>query len=188
MIVAAPLIVGSIFVIKNVAITPKISVKIDSVSATEDKEIIPDAVSGLIPFIKQRLPSWLKAVISIIISIIFLNYIYKYTGLNEGNNIKSILLSNLVLVKLFFILGSISSSIMIGYYILNIYFFIMFSREKINRNIYLPQFILDWLKFIQKISKYENKGLYIEFYFRLILVYIFILLLTLFTLNNLAIL
>jgi hypothetical protein len=69
------------------------------------------------------------------------------------------------------------------YYILNIFLFIKFSnknpiaaevQDSLN---YLPQFIKDcWrsLKFIEKMSKYEDKGYYIEFYLRLIIVYLLI--------------
>ena len=41
----------------------------------------------------------------------------------------------------------------------------MFSKNKFTMPIYLPQFILDWLKFIREISKSEKKGIFIEFYF-----------------------
>ena len=91
-------------------------------------------------------------------------------------------ISKLKLVKLFFFLGSISSFILICYYIINIYLYIMFSQEKLNIFIYLPSFILGWVKNIQEISKEENKSFYIEFYLRLIFVYMFILFLCLYIL------
>ena len=58
----------------------------------------------------------------------------------------------------------------------------MFSQEKLNISIYLPSFILGWVKNIQEISKEENKSFYIEFYLRLIFVYMFILFLCLYIL------
>ena len=71
---------------------------------------------------------------------------------------------------------------MICYYILNIFLFINFSKiknpvadkEVQNRLNYLPPFIQDWVKFIEKMSKYEDNGYYLEFYLRLIIVYLLI--------------
>jgi hypothetical protein len=97
-----------------------------------------------------------------------------------GGFITSILLNNIIFMKLFFVLGSISSFIMSFYYILNIFLFIKFSNKKPvtaevqDRLNYLPQFIKDWVKFIEKMSKYEDKEYYIEFYLRLIVLYLLI--------------
>lgn len=118
-------------------------------------------------------------------------------------------------MRLFFVLGSISSFLMVCYYILNIYLFINFSNKNIvaskpsngeasckaasrelasllqlyscseaavtaaakllqDRLNYLPKFIQDWVKFIEEMSKYEDKGYYIEFYLRLIIVYLLV--------------
>lgn len=121
-----------------------------------------------------------------IISLICLKILVKHIGLNESNNIISNLLSNFLLIKRFFILGTISSIIMIIYYILSLYLFLMFSKENFSIPNYYPKFILNWLKFIHKISKATNKNLFIELYLRLKLVYLFLLvlvLLTLFVLN-----
>ena len=52
--------------------------------------------------------------------------------------------------------------------------------------IHLPQFILNWISFIKKISQFKEKGLYVEVYFRHILIYFFLLLLCLFMLDFLA--
>lgn len=149
------------------------------------------AIGCLIPLLRRnnkKLPPLrgLKPVILFIISFICLNFMSRNTGVQStGDIIESILLYR-VLVKLFFILGSISSFILIAYYAITIYLFILFSKNKISVPIYYPQFILDWLKSIQHMSKYAAmRGLYIEFYFRLILVYLFILLLTLFILSQL---
>jgi hypothetical protein len=98
-----------------------------------------------------------------------------------GGFITSILLNNINFMKLFFVLAAISSFIMSFYYILNIFLFIKFSNknpvaaEVLNRLNYLPQFIKDWVKFIEKMGKYEDNGYYIEFYLRLIVVYLLIL-------------
>ena len=51
----------------------------------------------------------------------------------------------------------------------------MFSKEKISMPVHLPQFLLNWLKIIQILSQVEQKGIYIEFYFKNILIYLFIL-------------
>ena len=50
----------------------------------------------------------------------------------------------------------------------------MFSKGKISMPIHLPEFILDWLRFIQKISQHENKGVFIDVYFRNIIIYIIV--------------
>jgi hypothetical protein len=92
-------------------------------------------------------------------------------------------------MKLFFVLAAvaaISSFTMIFYYILNIFIFIKFSFRYNNKNPvasldrlnYLPQFIKDWVKLIEKMSKYEDNGYFIEFYLRLIIVYLLIFLMS----------
>ena len=98
-----------------------------------------------------------------------------------GGFITSMLLNNIIFMKLFFVLGSISSFITILYYILNIFLFIKFSNNKNpvtaevqDRLNYLPQFIKDWVKLIEKMSKYEEKGYFIEFYLRMIVLYLLI--------------
>ena len=79
-------------------------------------------LSSLIPILggfSKKVPGWLKSVILLIFSIIFVKYIYKYTGLSSSTVL--MVISKLKLVKLFFFLGSISSFILICYYIINIY-------------------------------------------------------------------
>ena len=191
MIIGAPLIVASLYSMKQVAFPNKIVINSESVSSSggvaglnTKQEITKNpGFSSLIPILggfSKKIPGWLKSVILLIFSIIFVKYIYKYTGLSSSTVL--IVISKLKLVKLFFFLGSISSFILICYYIISIYLYIMFSQEKLNIFIYLPSFILGWVKNIQEISKEENKSFYIEFYLRLIFVYMFILFLCLYIL------
>jgi hypothetical protein len=194
MILGAPLIVGSLYAIKQVSFPAQINVELVSkdtssviTSSTGAEKINDEGLIrgiGLISLIKNKLPNWLKYILLIIISFISLYYISKLEGLiSEGGgfNINSILLNNIIFMKLFFVLGSISSFIMSFYYILNIFLFIKFSKNKNpvaaevqDRLNYLPQFIKDWVKFIEKMSKYEDNGYYIEFYLRLIVLYLLI--------------
>jgi len=148
----------------------------------------------------KKLPNWLKYILLItslassvrysslaLAAVISLIYNSKFEDLissqaGGGFNINSILLNNIIFMKLFFVLGSISSFLMSFYYILNIFLFINFSKNKNpvadkevqNRLNYLPPFIQDWVKFIEKMSKYEDNGYYLEFYLRLIIVYLLI--------------
>ena len=139
----------------------------------------------------KKMLDWLKYILAlaiITISFIFLYKISKFEGLiSEGGgfNINSILLNNIIFMKLFFVLGSISSFIISLFYIINIFLFIKFSQNKNtvpagakplvqDRLNYLPQFIKVWVKFIEKMSKYEDKGYFIEFYLRLIILYLLI--------------
>jgi len=50
----------------------------------------------------------------------------------------------------------------------------MYSKDKLSIPIYFPQFLLDWLNLINAISKNDYKGLFIEFYFKHILIYFII--------------
>ena len=189
MIIGAPLIVASLYTMKQVAFPTKIIINSESVSSSGGVAGAPQEItknpglSSLIPILggfSKKVPGWLKSVILLIFSIIFVKYIFIYTGLSSSTVL--MVISKLKLVKLFFFLGSISSFILICYYIINIYLYIMFSQEKLNISIYLPSFILGWVKNIQEISKEENKSFYIEFYLRLIFVYMFILFLCLYIL------
>ena|ERR1700742_5355683 len=132
----------------------------------------------------KKMPDWLKNILLIIISFISLYKISKFEDLISSQaggefNINSIILNNISYVKSFFVLGSISSFFMIFYYILNIFLVIRFSQNKNpvevqKRLSYLPQFIQDWVKPIEKMSKCEDNGYFIEFYLRLIIVYLLI--------------
>lgn len=169
----------------NAALKPKIVVNVNSDSIPQDSTPIPqDSTEGKgsiissssMFFFTKKIPSWLKTTLLVFIGTICITYTLKYFGFySEGKfNLISNLLSNplaIKLIKIYFILGSISSIIMICYYILNLYLFIMFSKGKISMPIHLPQFILNWLKFIQEVSQFEEKGVFIDVYFRNILVY-----------------
>lgn len=58
----------------------------------------------------------------------------------------------------------------------------MFSKNKINIPLHLPLSLINWLNFIKNISKSEDKGIFIELFFRQILIYIVVFLILMFTL------
>lgn len=164
-----------------------------STPAEANKELdLADSKISKIPFlggIYRRIPGWLRSVITTIA----LYYGIKYLSqdiLGIGNPyevIDSVFKNYTNYVKLFFKIGAISCLFIIIYYIVTIFMFIMLSKEKIFATqvpIYLPQFILDWIKFLKRISSYPDKGIFIEFYLRLIFIYIFILIITLYVLYS----
>lgn len=164
-----------------------------STPAEANKELdLADSKISKIPFlggIYRRIPGWLRSVITTIA----LYYGIKYLSqdiLGIGNPyevIDSVFKNYTNYVKLFFKIGAISCLFVIIYYIVTIFMFIMLSKEKIFATqvpIYLPQFILDWIKFLKRISTYPDKGIFIEFYLRLIFIYIFILIITLYVLYS----
>lgn len=198
MIFGAPFIVGSLYQIKQISFPANIKVGIVdeptngtssgiTSSAGAEKTNAEDLIRGigLISFIKNKLPNWLKYILLITISFISLVYISKFEEFISSpagggfNGINSILLNNSIYVKLFFVLGSISSFSMILYYILSIFLFIKFSQDKnpVEEQkplSHLPQFIQDWIKLLKKMSKYEDNGYFIQFYLRLIILFLLI--------------
>ena len=189
MIFGAPMLVGIIYVIKNGTFLPKIYFPIDNylvsenVASNTNNEDNLNSCFGIIAFLKNKIPFWIRQIIIIGISLYCLNYLYDNLESNGNNNIlNSYFLNYIIYVKIFFIFSFISNLFLICYYICTIYLFIMFSKKKISKPIYLPEFILNWIDDIHKMSSMKNKGFFIEFYFRLIMVYIFILALTFYTL------
>ncbi|YP_001504353.1 orf322 (mitochondrion) [Pleurotus ostreatus] len=181
-------IVGILYAIRNILFQYKITLTIDNsivsdnfTSNTNNEDNLNSGF-GIIAFLKNKKPFWIKEIIVIGISLYFLNYLYKNLESNENNILSSYFLNYIIYVKIFFIFGLISSLFMILYYICTIYLFIMFSKKKISKPIYLPEFILNWIDEIHKMSFIKNKGFFIEFYFRLIMVYLFIFVLTFYTL------
>jgi hypothetical protein len=125
--------------------------------------------------------TWLAIKLAVAATFSDIKIIHAVPLILGGGFITPILFNNIIFMKLFFVLGSISSFIIILYYILNIFLFIKFSNNKNpvsaevqDRLNYLPQFIKDWVKLIEKMSKYEEKGYFIEFYLRLIVLYLLI--------------
>lgn len=135
----------------------------------EMKEAVTSNVS-ILAFLTKNKPEWFKSLLKIVLSLVFIIIVNNYTGTNPIG----LLLANPFfynLFKLFFILGSIMPLLAIFFYILTIYLFIQFSEGKINMPIYLPQFILEWLAEIKKLSKVSAKGTIIGYYFKLIVIY-----------------
>ena len=164
-----------------------------STPAEANKELeLADSKISKIPFlggIYRRIPGWLRSVITTIALYYGIKYLSQdVLGLgNPYEVIDSVFKNYTNYVKLFFKIGAISCLFVIIYYIVTIFMFIMLSKEKIFATqvpIYLPQFILDWIKFLKRISTYPDKGIFIEFYLRLIFIYIFILIITLYVLYS----
>ena len=139
--------------------------------------------SGLMYFFTntKKIPSWLKKTLLIFICTVCVSYILKYyvfigNSDDSFNIISKILSYPLVvkLIKIYFVFSSIASFLLICYYTLCLCLYVMFSKGKISMPIHLPEFILDWLRFIQKISQHENKGVFIDVYFRNIIIYIIV--------------
>lgn len=76
-------------------------------------------------------------------------------------------MNNLIYLKIFLVIGSISSIMIIFYYLFNIYIYINYSNNKIKTLIYLPQFMINWVSLIKRMSKYEDKKVFIQFYIKL---------------------
>lgn len=135
--------------------------------------------SGLFTFLSfKKIPSWLKPLIYIILILFGIDYVYDYFDIDRSQ----ILGSNLIYLKYFLSFGVFTTTLLIFYYILKIWLFIMFSKNKIDMPIHLPRFILNWLKTIQELSTINDKGAIISFYLLLLITNIFVLLLVIFAL------
>ena len=193
MLFAAPLIVGTLYAIKNSVFSPRldINVNIESLPQVEaiETKTINKSIFPLGAFLfLRKISSWIlphaRVLIFIVISSIILVNLLKYLGISnlEGHNSLFSLLYSIpyaiFIVKLFFIFGSFFSFYKLFNFILSYYFFRMFSDKKLSMPVYLPQFILNWLLFIKRISQVEHKGLYLDIYFRLILIYLFVFILS----------
>ena len=185
MIFCAPLIVASMYSIKKISGNFVTNIKNNSLSNIDGIDKIKDnTFFSSIFLLKQNMPDWLKRLILFIAILFIINFILNLLDFNENNIINSIFFSNLNFIFWFFFLGSIFCLIMIFYYIFSLTLYILFSKNKIRMPIHFPQSILNWMQFIYKISQVQNekKGIFIEFYFRLILIYIFVFCLCIFTL------
>ena len=78
-----------------------------------------------------------------------------------------------------FFLGSITSFFMICYYIFSIYLVYKFSKQDTKISDFYPEFIRNWYKFNQSLSHSQNISLFIGIYYRLMFIYLIILLLCL---------
>jgi len=181
MVFGAPFIVGSLYAIKQLSFGGKVKFELESVSSVVEKDKFKDVelssmgFIGLISFFKNKLPNCLKYLILIGVSFIYLNnFINKNVLITGSGIINSILMNNLIYLKIFFVIGSISSMMIIFYYLFNIYIYINYSNNKIKTPIYLPQFMINWVSLIERMSKYEDKGVFIKFYIKLILLYLII--------------
>lgn len=88
--------------------------------------------------------------------------------------ILDIIIANLYYYKLFFKVGIVINIYFIIKYMLMIYFYILFSKGKMEMPIYLPKTTLDWLEYIKGASTRLEKGVFIGIYTRYVLVYVFL--------------
>ena len=132
-----------------------------------------------IPFISRnfkKLPDWLKTLIIGYGLIYSIKYLYPdfFNGVNMGSIffIGELFWKYAYLMKFIFIIGNILNIYCIIKFSLTIYFFILFSKDKIEMPTHLPTVTLNWLEYIRIASKTENKGEFIEIHIRYILVYV----------------
>ena len=146
--------------------------------------------SSLLPFLKikqtsKTLFSWIKSSLLFTMVTVIINILLVYLGykplFGREDSIVSSLLSNYTFLKWYFSFTIVFSILMIFYSIISLILFIMFSKNKLTISEYLPISIINWLKSIEEISKLNNKGYFIEYYLRLVLIYVFLVFLFLFT-------
>jgi hypothetical protein len=165
-----PMVVGSmIFLSRN---TSLFSWNINKKSTAE--EIIKTTgLSSLFFFSNKKIPNWIKFVglylIIFTILKIFPSISNYYVPLIYGFLAKV----NLIWLKYTWLILLI---LILFYYIVNLFLYLRFAKNKIEISEYLPHSILSWLKEIKEISKSKHKGLYIEIYLRNILIYLVIIL------------
>ena len=178
MLTSATFITAVLVGLKKVATPNQVKIKNEILINTK-QDNIKDAVmnSGMLPFFNNKIPNWSYPFILAIL-LMFLESYLEDKGLIQ-NSTNAIISDNIVLFKYFLIFSSVISFLFICKYILTIYFYIMFSKGKMSMPIYLPQYMLNWLKAIEENSKEEHKGDYIEFYFNHMLIYLLILFLNL---------
>ena len=165
MVFAAPFIVGTFWVLKKQIGGPNVNINIQN-------NIEDNATSaGILCFIKNRIPKYLGPIIWMILCLFFMDLPSKIG--------ESIMSSYLVYVKWFFFLGSITSFFMICYYIFSIYLVYKFSKQDTKISDFYPEFIRNWYKFNQSLSHSQNISLFIGIYYRLMFIYLIILLLCL---------
>ena len=161
-------------------------------SFNKGKEIMKDTLlsSSLLPFLKikqtsKTLFSWIKSSLLFTMVTVIINILLVYLGykplFGREDSIVSSLLSNYTFLKWYFSFTIVFSILMIFYYLISLILFIMFSKNKFTISEYLPISIINWLKSIEEISKLNNKGYFIEYYLRLMLLYVFLVFLFLFT-------
>ena len=124
----------------------------------------------------KKLPDWLKSLIIGYGLYYSIKYIYpdffKDVNMNSIFFIGELFWKYSYAMKFIYIIGNIHNIYCIMKFSLTIYFFILFSKDKMEMPVYLPAVTLNWLNYIKNESKNQDKGKFIELYMRLILVYI----------------
>ena len=174
MLFSAPFIVSVLYGISSLFQT---SVIISKPSVISDE--IGSSSKSIFPFIGsflKKLPDWLK-VLLVTYSLYFLfHYLYPefFAGKSSFFLIRDILISYPYYAKLFFTIGIVIHIYFIIKYMLMIYFFIMFSKGKMEMPIYLPITTLNWLNYIKGATSRFEKGVFIEIYIKYIVIYLFL--------------
>ena len=135
----------------------------------------------IIFILRKKLPRWVLEIIIIATSSFIIASLLEYFGLSkpgESFSLFSLIYTipyGVFTLKIYIILCSIISIYKICYFIVSYY--LLFSEDKLSMPVYFPQFILNWISSVQKISKSEQKGIFLKIYFKLILFYFFVLIL-----------
>ena len=93
-----------------------------------------------------------------------------------------ILFTNLTYIKWFLILSICGTTFVIIENILSLFLFIMFSKYNWNKPVHLPQFLLNWIEPLYKLSQENNKGYLISLFLREIILYLILLVISIYML------
>jgi len=159
---------------QDISVNQESTLKSDGAGNQDSGAVVGGGLMGGIGFfssVKNIVPKWLRQLIYLVFYIVFINYFLTLVEKNTTFDIKLLFYEYSFLIKLFFMVGAFFSVLIVLLNILNYYLFIKFSKDQkdeIKFSPYLPQFILNWLNQIKKISKVEDKdkSFFLGFYFR----------------------
>lgn len=136
----------------------------------------------------KRVPSWLRVLIITFITFYIIRYFFP--GYANNNKFSLFYITDLMVfysyyVRIIFKIGIIINTFFIIKYSLTIYFYIMFSKGRLEMEIpiHLPKTTLNWLNYIKIAIIYEKDINFIELHIRYILVYIVTIYLYIFIIN-----
>lgn len=77
-------------------------------------------------------------------------------------------------VKWFFILGTISSIMMIAYYVVTLCLKYKVSKQETKTTLsdFYPKSFIDWYKLNESIGQSKNRSIFIQIYYKLLLTYV----------------
>jgi len=172
MFVYGPIMTGILLVAATISrppitLTAEAILEINKLSSnkTDISEKVLSSGLGFFLSMKNKFPYWLRQVIIMLISILSFRYIrFQITANNLATSENTSIFNTIGItnVKWFLILSSILVLIGLLYNVLNIIFFVLFSKGKLKMPVYLPTSILNWLSDIKAISAQEDNGSFIE--------------------------